>query len=439
MISRRAIMAMGAGTGAAAVATALGTGPAATDGLVDARRLGVEPDAPHDQTAALQRAIERGSGGLFLPPGRYIAAGLRIDRPVAIVGVPGLTTLVAGRAGDLISIDGAAAVTLSGLGLDGRDVAEHLVVGAAAHGLTVECCALRNAAATGISLSRSSGRVHSSQISHCGSTGIRSLDGRGIEIVHNHVHDIADNGIQVWQSEAREDGSIVAFNRIEHIAAKSGGNGPYGNGISVFRAGNVTVANNRTSDCVFSAVRANSAANIQIVDNSCSRLGEMAIYVEFAFEGAIVSGNLVEQAASGISVTNFDRGGRLAVVSGNIVRDLFGARSNPDSRAIGIAVEADTTVTGNVVENAAHAGLVLGWGYALRNVVATGNVVRNCGAGIAASVAKGAGSALIANNLIAAARPAIVGMDHDRPVTGDLAMPGVPLPAGLSISGNLVS
>lgn len=439
MISRRTIVAMGAGTGGAVLATALGAGSVAAGGLTDVRRLGVEPDAPHDQTKVLQRAIDRGAEGLFVPPGRYVATRLRISRPVAIVGVPGLTTLLAGGAGDFISIEGAAAVTLSGLGLDGRDTAQHLVVGEEVQGLTVESCDLRNAAAAGISLSRSAGRIGGSTVAHCGGAGIRSLDGRGVEIVHNHVHDIADNGIQVWQSEAREDGSIVAFNRIERIAAKSGGNGPYGNGINVFRAGNVAVANNRISDCAFSAVRANSASNIQIVANSCSRLDEMAIYVEFAFQGALVSGNLIEQAASGISVTNFDHGGRLAVVSGNVVRDLLGARSNPESRAIGIAVEADTTVTANVVENAAHAGLVLGWGYALRNVVATGNVVRNCGVGIAASLANGAGSALIANNLIVAARPAIVGMDHDRPVTGDLAMPGAEVPDRLMISGNLVS
>ena len=42
----------------------------------------------------------------------------------------------------------------------------------------------------------------------------------------------------------------------------------------------------------------------------------------------------------------------------------------------GIAVEADTVVSANVIENAPKYGLMLGWGPYLRNVVATGNLVR---------------------------------------------------------------
>jgi uncharacterized secreted repeat protein (TIGR03808 family) len=67
-------------------------------------------------------------------------------------------------------------------------------------------------------------------------------------------------------------------------------------------------------------------------------------------------------------------------------------------------VEADTAVTGNVVENASTAGIMLGWGNYLRDVAATGNVVRKADIGIAVSVAPGAGTALIANNVIAEAR-----------------------------------
>ena len=80
---------------------------------------------------------------------------------------------------------------------------------------------------------------------------------------------------------------------------------------------------------------------------------------------------------------------------------------------IGIAVEADTAVTGNVIENAPTAGIMLGWGHYLRDVAATGNVVRKADIGIAVSVATGAGTALIANNVIAdVRRGAIVGMDR---------------------------
>ena len=61
------------------------------------------------------------------------------------------------------------------------------------------------------------------------------------------------------------------------------------------------------------------------------------------------------------------------------------------------------------------------------------------GIGIAVSVAPGAGSALIADNLIAAVkRGAIVGMEWSKPVTGDLAGDGTHRFAQLSIAGNRV-
>jgi uncharacterized secreted repeat protein (TIGR03808 family) len=285
-----------------------------------------------------------------------------------------------------------------------------------------------------------SGAIRNSTVSGCARTAIFSLDAQGLEIVHNCIQDMGDNGIQVWRSEKGEDGTLVAFNRIERVKALSGGNGPYGNAINVFRAGNVVVANNRIADCAFSAVRVHSGSNVQVLGNNCSRFDEMAIYVEFAFEGAVVAGNLVEQAASGISITNFNHGGRMAVVANNVVRDMLGARSNPDSKAIGIAVEADTAVTGNVIDNAPHAGLWLGWGYALRNVAATGNMLKDCGIGIAASTAAGAGQALIANNVISGSKTAaILGMDHATPTTRDLALPGAEPPTHLSVTGNLVS
>ena len=63
----------------------------------------------------------------------------------------------------------------------------------------------------------------------------------------------------------------------------------------------------------------------------------------------------------------------------------------------------------------------LGWGPYLRDVTATGNVIRRTKIGIAVSVAEGAGPALIANNLIAEAeRGAILGMRWDEVATEEL-------------------
>jgi len=102
--------------------------------------------------------------------------------------------------------------------------------------------------------------------------------------------------------------------------------------VNVFRAGSVLVSSNRIADCAFLAIRSNAGSNCQMVGNSCARLGEVGLYAEFAFEGAVIANNLVDKGATGISVTNFNEGGRLAVVQGNLIRNLF-FRKGADSPA----------------------------------------------------------------------------------------------------------
>jgi len=188
------------------------------------------------------------------------------------------------------------------------------------------------------------------------------------------------------------------------VRADSGGSGQNGNGVNVFRAGGVLVSGNRIADCAFSAVRGNAASDIQIIGNSCSRLGEVAIYAEFGFEGALIANNLVDTAATGITVTNFNDGGRLAVVQGNLVRNLFRREHEPvDKRGHGITVEADTALTGNVVERAPTAGIVIGWQHWMREVVATSNLVRASRVGILVSNDPGAGACLLSNNMVSGA------------------------------------
>jgi len=237
--------------------------------------------------------------------------------------------------------------------------------------------------------------------------------------------------VQVWRWTPGDDGTIVTGNRVQRIAAKDGGSGQNGNGINVFRAHGVIVANNRIADCAFTAVRANSANNVQITGNNCQGCGEVAIYSEFSFEGAMIANNIVDTAATGISVTNFNQGGRIAVVAGNIVRNLSD---------IGISVEADTAANGNVIDGATRIGMLIGWGPYMRDVTATGNVIRRAPLGIGVSVADGAGSAVISDNLIAGAdQGAIVGMRWDKPASGDLAETGAAKFPNLLVERNRVS
>ena len=293
--------------------------------------------------------------------------------------------------------------------------------------------------ANGIALTGCSGSLSDCTVTAAMEAGIRSLDAAGLDILHNRVADCGNNGIQVWRSEAGEDASMVANNRIERIRADGGGTGQNGNGINVFRPAGVLVTGNRIADCAYSAIRGNAASNIQMIANSCARLGEVALYAEFGFEGALIANNLVDTAATGISVTNFNDGGRLAVVQGNLVRNLFRREEEPeDKRGDGITVEADTAVIGNVIEAAPNAGLVIGWGRHMRDVVASGNMIRKARVGILVSADPGAGACLLANNMIAGASDGgIRAMDGGGQPTGPDLAHGDSGDKRLSVVGNV--
>jgi uncharacterized secreted repeat protein (TIGR03808 family) len=188
-------------------------------------------------------------------------------------------------------------------------------------------------------------------------------------------------------------------------------------------------------------VRANAASNVQIIGNACSRLGEVAIYAEFGFEGALIACNLIDTAASGIAVTNFNDGGRLAVVQGNLVRGLFRREQEPeDKRGVGISVEADTLVTGNTIESAESCGIAVGWGSYLRDCAISQNLVRKTPVGILVSDDPAAGQALVSGNMIADTPDgAIRFMDGaGAPAGGDLASEA-DRKGRITITGNIVS
>jgi uncharacterized secreted repeat protein (TIGR03808 family) len=338
-------------------------------------------------------------------------------------------------------------VGLTGLVLDGANLplpdGRGLVHFAAGRALRITDCEIVASAQKGIVLEGVEGEVVGSTIADVANAAIFVRDARGLVIARNTIRAAGNNGIQVWRSEPGDDGTLVIDNRIEGILARARGSGQNGNGINVFRAANVVVQGNRIRACAFSAIRGNGASNLQVIANNCTGSGEVAIYAEFGFEGAVIANNVVDGAALGVAVTNFNEGGRFAVVQGNVIRNVTSKRpagTDPnDGAGIGIGVEADSAVTGNVIENAPTAGISVGFGQHLRDVTVTGNVVRMAGVGIAVSVAPGAGAAVIADNLISGARDgAIVGMEWKKPVTGDLAKDGAARYAQLAINGNRV-
>jgi uncharacterized secreted repeat protein (TIGR03808 family) len=420
-----------------------GASPTAIDGTAR----GLRPNAPGDQSQTLQRAIDHAAATrtvLHLPSGRYRAGDLKLPSYATISGVAGATQLVLSAGTRLLTATGGEHIRLSGLVLDGADVSlpqqSGLIHFAQVRALRIADCEIVNAGGNGIALEGAEGEIAGNTI-NAADAAIFSLDAQGLKISGNHVRSAGNNGILVWRGTPGDDGTLVIDNRIENIGNKAGGSGQYGNAVNVFRAANVIVRGNRISNAAFSAVRGNAASNLQIVGNTCTGSGEVALYAEFGFEGALIASNIVDGAALGISVTNFNRGGRLAVVQGNLIRNAVARRpagTDPnDASGIGIGVEADTLVSGNVIENAAHAGIAAGWGSYLRDVAINGNIVRGTDYGITVSVAPGAGSSVIADNLISGARRgAIVGMEWKKPVTGDLATEGAARYAQLLISGN---
>jgi uncharacterized secreted repeat protein (TIGR03808 family) len=416
----------------------------------DATQYGVRPGSPDDQTKALQRAIDeaaRAQVPLALPPGIYRTGMLRLQNGTQLIGVRGATRLVFTGGASLLQGEGAGSVQLANITLDGGGIAlaarRGLVHCLGGRDIRITDCEISGSGGNGIWFEQVSGDVSGNIITNIASTAIVSFDAQGLLVSRNTITGTNDNGIEILRTAVGDDGTLVLDNRIEDIKAGPGGSGQYGNAINAFRAGNVIVRGNRIRNCDYSAVRGNSASNIQITGNSVSNVREVALYSEFAFEGAVIANNTVDGAALGVSVCNFNEGGRLAVVQGNIIRNLLPKRpigTAPDDDAgVGIYVEADTSVSGNVIENAPSFGIIAGWGKYLRDVVISGNVIRNSFVGIGVSVVAGAGTALVNNNMISETpRGAVVGLDHARPVTADLAADGAQRFAQVVVGTNAV-
>jgi len=453
MLNRRlllsSIASMGfCATASASIAAQLKPSQSGLRGTIDISGYGVDPGTASDQSEAIDRlfkdAAQKGMP-VFLPAGDYLVSGIALPDNLWLSGVPGRTRLIDAGSGRFLTGEGLGKLTQSDLVLDGGGKAlgnevEGLVNLRGVADLTIENCTITGSSKHGINAERCGGRIDGNSISQAAFSGIYAVESERLAITANTVFDCGNGGILVHRWEAAEDGTMVSGNRVFRIHAKDRGTGENGNGINIFRAWNVMVTDNHVSDCAFSAIRANSATNVQISSNQCLRSGETAIYSEFGFQGAIVSGNLIDGAANGILIVNFDEGGRLATVSDNIVRNLHLDGPYVHDGAgfgFGIAAEADTVISGNVIENAPKWGLMLGWGPYMRNIVATGNLVRSAGGGCAVTVVEGAGTALIANNLFQDVKDgSIFGYRWNEKATGDLLKSGSEAFAHLTLSGN---
>lgn len=457
-LSRRSLLAGTAALGALLPARALAQADAAKArgylhgadfGLVSNN--GAEGDDPagYDQTAKMQQAIDAAANDgvpLLLAGGYYAIGNVELPSSLTIVGTRGSTNLLAIGQAPIFRAMQKSAITLRDLTFDGVGMGAGednpgLLTFIGCESVELDGAHIQGGIGSGIYLDRTSARLENLLIHGFGENGIFATDSYDLVISHNRVFNCGNGGILV---EAREpgghDGTIVSGNDIYDIRADSGGNGQYGNGISIRRANAVTVTGNRMRNCAFSAVRLNATNDTIVADNTCLESGEVAILSAFEFSGSVIADNIVDGAARGISITNFYAGGRLATCSGNIVRNIY-ARSdaNPDTMPAGILAEADAVISGNVVDTVPGVGIGAGWGPALRDVTITDNLVRDAAVGIGVSVADGAGKAVVTNNRIAGAtRAAIAGLAFEDTVSDDLTREAAQFP-NVTLSGNSVS
>ncbi|MBA4782753.1 MAG: TIGR03808 family TAT-translocated repetitive protein [Rhizobiales bacterium] len=417
--------------------------------LINAAEKGVVPGLSDDQSVGFQRLLDLSAEQdvpVFLPGGVYKVGGITLPLRARLVGVAGSTRLTfTGRGfiaraerADLIHIDG---IIFDGLGLPLAEQGQGLLTLNTVRDLRLSNSDFIASGLHGVDLTGVGGSVRGCYFSNIADTAIFSKQSQGLSVVDNRIEDCGNGGILIHRFTPGDDGSVVISNRIERVKSVNGGTGQWGNGINVYQAHNVMVANNRIASCALSSVRINAGQNVIVSANHCTGSGETAIYGEFAFQGMTVANNVIDGGTIGVSLANFNEGGRLASVSGNIIRNLSSKLpyDNPGAfrPGIGIYAEADTVISANVIENVPNTGIHVGWGGFCRNVIVGQNLVRSAPYGIAVSVDKDARSVVVTDNVFSdIAQSAIAGFDHEKPATGEL-LGGKASPFDhLTLSGN---
>lgn len=418
---------IGLGMGLAPQFTHAATGQ---DHSLNAQTLGLKPNLSSDQSSILQAAIHQAAQQklpLFIPAGSYVISDVNLIDQTQLIGSNGQTTLVQTDNQPILTAHNAADVKIESLNFEGNLVSNgqsQLIAINQCKNFHLSQCQLYNGNGNGLDLYQSSGQIIQNIFRNLGQAAIVSNAGNGFTISQNEIYDMGNNGILIWQPENAKDGSIINQNRIYNISSNDGGSGQNGNGVNIFLANNVIASDNQFDNCYYSAVRINAGNDCQIINNNCTNIGEVALYAEFGFNAVIINNNLVDGAGSGISITNLNNDGHLAVCKGNLLRNiniLHKAGQPNDSRNYGIAAEGDALIEGNVIENATQAGITGGYGQFLRNISVLNNMIKDCGYGIAASIARGAGKMAISNNSIN--NPlygAIVGFEWEEATTDDL-------------------
>lgn len=390
-----------------------------------------------DATEWLQRELReaaRTGRAVRLPAGVTALRSLDIDDRAAIVGAKGGSTLRLLGRGPLLRAAGAGAISFESVTFDGAgarfaDPRQGLLDFADIARLSIHGCVIRRSEARGVNLLRCGGRFAENVVEDVRDAGYFSLDGLGVDIDNNKIRDCGDNGVQVWTTVAgRYEGSRIRNNEISDIHNLSGGNGAYGNGVSIWGSGFVRVENNVIRRCAYTAVRNNAGHDVVVVGNDCKSFGERAMYAEFGAKRATFRDNRIDDAGSGIALANAERGTDVGLVTGNIVTGL--RETHPDSEfgpemswLTGIEAESNVEIAGNVVVGA-WMGVRCG-GYR-RNIRVESNRLVDNDYGVTFQVGEGVGRAFISGNKIhGSKKAAIAAIAGQTILSGDASRPDV--------------
>jgi len=400
------------------------------------------------ETERLSRAFrdaQRNRGAVRLPPGVTPLRSLELASGTRLVGAPQGSTLRLVGAGPLLHARNATDIAIEGVRFEGGalEKGRGLLDFEDVINLSIRGCTLRRSLANGVRLLRCGGVFAENEIEAVREAALFSLDGLGLDIDNNGIARCADNGVLIWTSRAgAHDGSRVRNNRIEDIGNVSGGDGPYGNGVGVYRAGAVRVENNRIHRCAYTAVRVNAGHEVQVIGNDCKTLGERAMYAEFGAKRVVFRDNRIEDAGAGLSLANAPEGTDGGGAYGNTIVGLY--ERHPDLEfgpvmfwQTAIAGERNCEILGNTILGPAWIGVMLAG--PRDNVRAEDNRIVGADYGIGFLANRDLGPCRILRNRIDGARKAaIAGFEGPTPLPGDyLASAGAAGSApGVQMEGN---
>lgn len=362
-----------------------------------------------DLQSAIDAAITAGKS-LFIKAGTYEVSNLGVGGRLRIFATPGTVTLrmvsgsvyviFAGLYGDLelegLIFDSTGRTHAADPGLPTRPLVASKRAGPTNSTIRVRDCEFRGNGDTGLLVHATAAEISGCRFSNV-DAGVYVLDADGVRIRDNDFTGIAGNGIFLTRTVQGQDGTVIAGNRIRNITqASPTSTGWEANGILASSANNLQIRDNWISDCAFSAIRVNYCTDVQIIGNTALASGETAVYLEVQAGGAsltdgfggVVTGNLIDDTANGISIANYNAGGRLVVCNGNLIRNAVvktinaGQSNQATGGGFGIIAEADCAISGNVIENAVTFGMILGTNTYVRDICCTDNLIRTSPIGI---------------------------------------------------------